>query len=133
VGCCREVKVGVGQVFVWRIDHIELETSDKMPSWKAAWVGSTGLLGECTVRRMWSDWLGQDQTITLLKPLTNKQLLTPYEQFFIQSLGSTGRLIPEQNTGETNLLFQLAFKNTPHPDPTVFIVSKHVLFICDGD
>jgi hypothetical protein len=35
-----------------------------------------------------------DQTMTLLKPITNPSLLTPFEQYFIQSFGSTDRLIP---------------------------------------
>jgi hypothetical protein len=37
--CCVTVKGGGGgQVFVWRIERTELETSEKMPTWKAAWV-----------------------------------------------------------------------------------------------
>jgi hypothetical protein len=57
-----------------------------------------------------------DQTMSLLKPVTNTSLLTPYELFFIQSLGHTKKLIPEQQTGDPNPLFQLAFK-TPNPLP----------------
>jgi hypothetical protein len=41
------------------------------------------------------------------------KLLTPYEQFFMQSLHKTGRLIPEQSTSEPNPLFKLAID--PHP------------------
>jgi hypothetical protein len=54
-----------------------------------------------------------DQTMTLLKPITNSSPLTPFEQYFIQSFGSMDRLIPEQNTGEPNPLFQLAFNPRP--------------------
>ena len=35
-------------------------------------------------------------------------MLTPYEQYVIQSLHQDGQLIPEQNPGEKNLLLQLA-------------------------
>jgi hypothetical protein len=54
--------------------------------------------------------------MTLLKPVTNTSLLTPYELFFIQSLSHTKKLIPEQHTGDPNPLFQLAFK-----PPTPFL------------
>jgi hypothetical protein len=30
--------VGVGQVYLRKIDHIEMETNEKSPTWKAAWV-----------------------------------------------------------------------------------------------
>jgi hypothetical protein len=46
--------------------------------------------------------------ITLLKPLNNPNMLTPYEQFYIQSLNQEGKLIPEQYPGDPNPLFQLA-------------------------
>jgi hypothetical protein len=32
--------------------------------------------------------------MTLLKPLNNPNTLTPYEQFYIQSLHQEGKLIP---------------------------------------
>jgi hypothetical protein len=57
-----------------------------------------------------------DQTMTLLKPVTNTSLLTSYELFFIQSLSHTKKLIPDQQTGDPNPLFQLAFK-----PPTPFL------------
>jgi hypothetical protein len=38
-----------------------------------------------------------DKTMTLLKPIRNTSLLTPYETLFIQSLHTDGCLIPEQN------------------------------------
>jgi hypothetical protein len=57
-----------------------------------------------------------DQTMTLLKPVTNTSLLTPYELFFIQSLSHTKKLTPELHTGNPNPLFQLAFK-----PPTPFL------------
>jgi hypothetical protein len=37
-----------------------------------------------------------DHLMTILKPLKDKTMLTPYEQFFIQSLHQEGQLIPEQ-------------------------------------
>jgi hypothetical protein len=52
--------------------------------------------------------------MTLLKPKTSVSLLTPYELFFIQSLSHTKNLIAEQNTGDPNPLFQLAFKPPTH-------------------
>jgi hypothetical protein len=54
--------------------------------------------------------------MTLLKPLNNPNMLTPYEQFYIQSLHQEGKLIPEQYPGDPNPLFQLAIHPslTPH-------------------
>ena len=46
--------------------------------------------------------------MTILKPLKDTILLTPYEQYFIQTLHQDGQLIPEQFTGEKNPLLQLA-------------------------
>ena len=58
---------------------------------------------------------GQMNSImTLLKPLNNPNLLTPYEQYYdIQTLYREGKLIPEQNPGETNPLFQTAINPQP--------------------
>jgi hypothetical protein len=55
-----------------------------------------------------------EKTITLLKPLENTSLLTPYEQFFIQAFHKSGRLVSEQNPGEPNPLLQMAI-NPAHP------------------
>jgi hypothetical protein len=49
-----------------------------------------------------------------LKPLRDMTLLTPYEQYFIQSLYQKGQLIPEQSRGETSPLVQLAIDHNPH-------------------
>jgi len=57
-----------------------------------------------------------EKTMTLLKPLNNTSLLTPYEQFFIHALYKSGRLISEQNPGEPNPLLQMA--NNPSLPPT---------------
>ena len=46
--------------------------------------------------------------MAILKPLNDTTMLTPYEQYFIQSLHQEGQLIPEQHPGEKNLLLQLA-------------------------
>jgi len=52
--------------------------------------------------------------MTLLKPINNPSLLTPYKQYYIQSLHREGKLIPEQNSGEINPLFKMAI-NPPAP------------------
>jgi hypothetical protein len=50
-----------------------------------------------------------------LKPLNNPSFLIPYEQNYIQSLHREGKLIPEQNPGEINLLFKAVINPlTPH-------------------
>ena len=50
---------------------------------------------------------GQMNSImTLLKLLNNSSLLIPYQQYYIQTLYREGKLIPEQNPGEINPLFQ---------------------------
>jgi len=38
--------------------------------------------------------------MTILKPLEDTTLLTPYEQYFIQTLHQEGQLIPEQFAGK---------------------------------
>jgi len=48
-----------------------------------------------------------NNVMTLLKPLNNPNMLTPYEQFHIQALRQKGTLIPEQYAGDPNPLFQL--------------------------
>ena len=44
-----------------------------------------------------------DHSMTILKPLNDTTLLTPYEQYFIQTLHQEGQLIPEQFAGEKPL------------------------------
>ena len=46
-----------------------------------------------------------------IKQITKTSLLIPYEQFYIQSHCYHKELIPEQNTGENNPLYQLIFKH----------------------
>jgi len=41
-----------------------------------------------------------DHLMTLLKPLNDTTMLTPYEQYFIQSLHQEGQLILEQYLSE---------------------------------
>jgi len=53
--------------------------------------------------------------MTLLKPLNNPNMLTPYEQFYLQPLHQEGKLIPEQCPGDPNPLFQLAIHPTHTP------------------
>jgi hypothetical protein len=55
--------------------------------------------------------------MTLLNPIKNTSILTTYKQFYMQSLHKSGRLIPEQNKGEMNPLFQQAFDPHPPLDP----------------
>jgi len=54
------------------------------------------------------------ESMTLLKPLQNKSMLLPYEQFHIQSLHQAGKLIPEQYLNDPNPLFQLTFSHPHH-------------------
>jgi hypothetical protein len=63
--------------------------------------------------------------MTLLKPITNTSLLTPYKLFFIQSLDHMKKLIPEQHTDEPNPLFQLAF--SPQTPILTQLVRPHPL------
>jgi hypothetical protein len=42
-------------------------------------------------------------------------MLIPYEQQFIQAYHQNSKLIPEQNNGETNPLFQLIIDRMPPP------------------
>jgi len=63
-----------------------------------------------------------NSTMTLLKSLNNPNLLLPYEQHYMQTLRHEGKLIPEQNPGETNPLFQTAINLQPpkfHTNKTV--------------
>jgi len=55
-----------------------------------------------------------EKTMTLLKPVKNASLLTPYEQFFIQAFHKSEMLVSEQNPGEPNPLLQMAI-NPYHP------------------
>jgi hypothetical protein len=50
------------------------------------------------------------ETITLLKPVKPDTMLIPYEQLFIQAYHQTGNIVPEQNSNETNPLFQLIIR-----------------------
>jgi hypothetical protein len=54
--------------------------------------------------------------LSLLKPLSNPNILNPYEKYYIQSLHQEGKLIPERNPGDPNPLFKKAVhpSNTPH-------------------
>ena len=49
------------------------------------------------------------------KPLNDTTLLTPYEQYFIQTLHQEDQLIPEQFAGEQNPLLQFAIDPTYTP------------------
>ena len=63
-----------------------------------------------------------NSTMTFPKPINNPNLLLPYEQHYMQTLRNEGKLIPEQNPGETNPLFQTAINLQPpkfHTNKTV--------------
>ena len=55
------------------------------------------------------------ETMTLLKSTKTESMLLHFEQFHIQSLHQTGKLIHEQCPNDSNPLFQLTFS---HPPPT---------------
>jgi hypothetical protein len=55
------------------------------------------------------------ETITLLNPVNDGTMLIPYEQLFIQAYHQNGNLVPEQNSNETNPLFQLIIDRKPPP------------------
>jgi hypothetical protein len=44
----------------------------------------------------WHEYGTIAETMTLIKPIQNESMLLPFEQFHIQSLHQTGKLIPEQ-------------------------------------
>ena len=46
--------------------------------------------------------------MTILKPLKDTTLLTPYEQYITQTLHQEGQLFPKQFAGGKNPLLQLA-------------------------
>ena len=60
--------------------------------------------------------------MTLLKPLGNTSLLTPYEQYCIHSLHKEGKLISEQSPGDPNPLILLAID--PAANMTMPVVYK---------
>jgi hypothetical protein len=57
----------------------------------------------------------QTEKITLLKSIKNQTMLILYEQLFIQAFHQTSNLVPEQQSNETNPLFQLAIDHMPPP------------------
>jgi hypothetical protein len=63
----------------------------------------------------WHDNGTTDHLMTLLKPLNDMNLLTPYEQYFIQTLYQKRQLIPKQPPGEKKTLVQLAIDPTHTP------------------
>jgi hypothetical protein len=50
--------------------------------------------------------------MTLVKHVNNTNMLSPCEQFYIQTLHRERKLIPEQCPGDSNPLFELAIHNT---------------------
>jgi hypothetical protein len=51
----------------------------------------------------------------VLRRVNPDTMLIPYEQLFIQANHKTGNLVPEQNSNETNPLFQLIIDRMPPP------------------
>jgi hypothetical protein len=56
-------------------------------------------------------------TMVLLKQINKTKFLIPYEQLYIHSHHHHKQLIPEQNRGEYNPMYQLVYDQqvTPHP------------------
>ena len=48
-----------------------------------------------------------NDTMSLLKPINEPQLLLPFEQMYMQALNHNNELIPEQQPNESNPLFEL--------------------------
>ena len=55
--------------------------------------------------------------MTLLQPLSNTSLLTPYKQYYVHSLHKEGKLISEQSPGNPNPLLLLAIDHF-HEQPS---------------
>jgi hypothetical protein len=56
------------------------------------------------------------ETITLLKSANDETMLIPYEQLFFYAFHQNSNLVPEQQSNETNPLFQLVIDSmTPPP------------------
>ena len=53
-------------------------------------------------------------SMTILKPLKDTTLLTPYEQYFIQTLHQEGQLISEQFAGEKTPFYTLPLTPPTH-------------------
>jgi hypothetical protein len=54
----------------------------------------------------------------LLKHINKTTFLIPYEQLYIQSHHHHKQLIPEQNSGEYNPMYQLIYDQQVMPHPT---------------
>jgi hypothetical protein len=54
----------------------------------------------------------------LLKQINKTKLLIPYEQLYIQSHHHHKQLIPEQNSGEYNPMYQLVYDQQVMSHPT---------------
>jgi len=55
-----------------------------------------------------------DHLMTIIRPLKDMTMLTPYEQYFIQTLHQEGQLIPEQSAGEKTPFFSLPLTLPKH-------------------
>jgi hypothetical protein len=54
----------------------------------------------------------------LLKQINKTKFLIPYEQLFIQSHHHHKQLMPEQNSGEYNPMYQMVYDQQVKPHPT---------------
>jgi len=61
-----------------------------------------------------------EQKMSLLKQITQTSQLIPYVQFYIHSQYCHKELIPEQNTGENNPMYQLIF------DPCIYVTARNI-------
>jgi hypothetical protein len=59
--------------------------------------------------------------MSILRQITETSLLIPYEQFYIQLHYHHKELIPEQNTGENNPIYQLIFNACIVSSPATYI------------
>jgi hypothetical protein len=57
-------------------------------------------------------------TTELLKQINKTKFLIPYEQLYIRSHHHHKKLIPEQNSGEYNQIYQLVYEQQVMPHPT---------------
>jgi hypothetical protein len=53
-----------------------------------------------------------------LKQINKTKFLIPYEELYIQSYHHHKQLIPEQNSGECNPMYQLVYDQQVMPYPT---------------
>jgi hypothetical protein len=66
----------------------------------------------------WHEYGPMHNTMELLKQINKTKFLIPYEQIYFQSHHHHKQLIPEQNSGEYNPMYQLVYDQQVKPHPT---------------